>query len=340
MPTVDISSLAETAIRRQQDLKMLPYAVMKEVLGIHGINLLPGIQNKDVITSFYRKSAIMKPYATNVAISDSDLGKAEESTLEVHKAYASVKDNIQNYKTTIIGPDVLLGKNQSKKHPWEMTMLTAIVRTFGEDILDALFPAERDTSEQNPLGAFDGFDTLIDDKVSGGTISVAIGNQVNTSTIEAPADEDDFDPADQLLTFWRSAHPFLRQQKSLLLLPADIAYWYDDAYFNKYKHKPVVDEFDRTVLHGTGGLCKIVRSNIMGTGQRIILTVPGNLDFGMDTISDDTFVQVRNPYEDPNLVQFWIQGSYGCRIREVHPKVFQVNGGVPTANALSGDYVS
>ena len=77
----------------------------------------------------------VKPYDSSVAIAHSDVGKAQEMTLQVEKAYASVKDNIQNYKTIAVGPDVLLGKNKSKKHPWEMVMLTSIVRTFGEDIL-------------------------------------------------------------------------------------------------------------------------------------------------------------------------------------------------------------
>lgn len=338
MSTVDISLLAETAVRRQQDLKMLPYAILRETLGVHGINLLPGIQNKDVLTSFYRKQGIMKPYSTAVAITDADVGKALEMTLEVQTAYASVKDNIQNYKTISVGPDVLLGKNQTKTHPWNMVMLMSVVRTFGEDILDALFPAERSTDDQSPTGAFDGFDTLIDGFVSGGEISAGLGNLEATSTIAAPADEDDFDPADQLLEFWRAAHPQLKITNSNLLVPYSIAEWYDDAYFNKYKHKPVVDEYNRTELHGTGGKCKIIRSNVMGTGQRIILTIPGNLDFGMDTLGDEAFVQVRNPYEDPNLVQFWIQGKYGCRIRELNRKVFQINDGSPVANALSGDY--
>lgn len=339
-PTVDITSLSETAVRRQQDLKMLPYAVLRIVLGVHGINLMPGIQNKDVITSFKRKSGIFRPYATDIEISHSDVGKAEEATLEVKQAFASVKDNIQNYRTISVGPDTLLGKNKSKKHPWQMVMLLAIVRTFGEDIIDALFPAIRDITDQSPTGAFDGFDTIIDAKIADGSIAAAHGNYVATGAIAAPADENDTDAADILLEFWRSAHPRFKEGKSQLLLPSDIADHYDDAFFNKYKTKPIVDEYNRSVLHGSGGKCTIVRSTAMGTGQRIMLTAPGILDFGMDTMGDETFVQVRNPYEDPNLVQFWIQGSYGTRIREVHEKVFQVNDGVPVANALSGDYIS
>lgn len=339
-PTITISALQETAVRRQKDLKMLPYAVLAEVLGIHGIKLFPGIQNKDVITSFKRKSGILKPYSTAKEITQADLGKAEESILEVHKSYASVKDNIQNYKTIGVGPDVLLGKNQAKKHPWEFVIVSSVIKTYGEDILDALFPATRDVDDQSPLGAFDGFDTIIDAKVALGLITVGIGNLVNTGNIAAPVDADDTDAADILLAFWRAANPRLKEVKTNLLVPADIGDYYDDAHFNKFKHKPTVDEYNRSTLHGTGGRCTIIRSTAMGTGQRIMLTVPGNLHFGMDTLSDADFVQIRTPYEDPNLFQYWIQGDYGTRIEEVHPKVFQINEGLPVANALSGDYVS
>jgi hypothetical protein len=340
MDTVDLTSLQETAIRRQKDLKMLPYFVLKETLGLHGINLFPGIQNKDVLTSFYRKSGIMKPYSSAVAITHGDVGKAEEMTLQVEKAYASVKDNIQNYKTINVGPDVLLGKNKSKKHPWELVMLQSIIKTFGEDIIDALFPAERDVTDQSPTGAFTGFDTLIDAFVASGDIAAGKGNLETTGAIATPTGPTDTSAADVLLAFWRAAHPMLKKKNSLLLVPSDIADHYSDAYFNKYLHKPVMDEYNRTYLHGTGKKCRIVPSLSMGTGQRIMLHLPGNLDFGMDTLGDETFVQVRYVYEDPNIVQFWIQGDYGCRVRELHQKVFQINEGTPVANPLSGDYIS
>ncbi len=337
--TVDISSLQETAIKRQKDFRMLPYAVLAQVLGYHGITLFPGIQNKHVLTEFQRKSGIMKPYDQSGVI-NSALGKAKEMELEVEPAYASVRDNIRNYQTIGIGPGDLLGNNKTKKHPWESLMISSVVRTFGEDIIDALFPAERDLVVQTPMGSFNGFDTKIDAMVAAGDISVSNKNLVNTGLngLDAPSSNTDTTCADTLLEFWRSAHPTLRQANTLLLVPFDIGDNYDDAYFNKMKTKPILDEYGRSVLHGTGGKCKIVRSTAMGTGKRIQLIIPGLLHFGMNTLGDETFVQVRNPYEDPNSVQFWIQGDYGTRIASIHPKVFQINEEAPVANALSGDY--
>ncbi len=337
MSKVDITSLSTTAIRYQKDLKMLPYAVLKEALGVHGINMLPGIQYKDTITDFLRKQGIMKPYVIG-NLADAAPGKAQEMTLEVETAYASVKDNIQNYKTVTVGPDVLLGKNKSKKHPWELVMLQTIVRTFGEDILDCLFQGERDDAATTPLDAFDGFDTKINDFITAGLITGGKGNYVPTGTIAAPTSESDYAAFEALLDFYRSAHPLLRNKPANLLVPVAIADMYDDAHFNKFRYKPTTDEYGRTELTGSGGKCKIVRSNIMGTGQRIVLTAPGNFDLGMDTLGDEEFVQVRTPYEDPNYVQFWIQGKYGTRIRSIHEKVFQSNEGSAIGNQLSGDY--
>ena len=343
MTAIDITSLNESAIRYQKDLKMLPYAVMSEVLGAHGMNLLPGIQNKDIITNFLRKRGLARPYAVGLTVDNQDAGKAEESVLTVEKAYASVKDNINNYKKTVVGPDVLLGKNQSKEHPWQLIMLQTIVRTFGEDLLDALFPGERNLSDISPLGCFDGFDTIIDALITASKVKTANGNYFPTETIAKPSGETlDTDTVafNIILDFYQHAHKMLRQAESRLYLPFDLGDAYDMAYFNKFKFKPTMDNYGRSILEGSGGKCTIVRSAIMGTGQRIILTVPGNFDFGMNTLGDEDFIQVRNPYEDPNEIQFWIQGDYGCRIRSYHEKAFLVNDGSPVANALSGDYVS
>lgn len=340
MAAIDITSLTESAIRYQKDLKYLPYAVMKETIGAHGINLMPGIQNKDVVTNFLRKRGIARPYTVGLTVDDQDAGKAEESVLTVEKAYASVKDNINNYKKTVVGPDVLLGKNQTKEHPWQLVMLQTIVRTFGEDMLDALFPGERNTSDLSPLGCFDGFDTIINDAITASKIRVSLGNYIATSAIVKPSDNSGTDAFDYILEFYQKADKKLRDAQTMLLLPYDLGDAYDMAYFNKFKYKPSMDNYGRSILEGSAGKCTIVRSAIMGSGQRIILTVPGNLDFGMNTEGDEDFVQVRTPYSDPNEIQFWIQGDYGCRIRSFNQKVFQVNSGSPVANAMSGDYIS
>ena len=174
---------------------------------------------------------------------------------------------------------------------------------------------------------------------------LGFASHIRETILQDGSDDEDrikniTDAFDIILDFYQHAQKMLRQADSRLYLPFDLGDAYDMAYFNKFKFKPTMDNYGRSILEGSGGKCTIVRSAIMGTGQRIILTVPGNFDFGMNTLGDEDFVQVRNPYEDPNEIQFWIQGDYGCRIRSYHEKAFLVNDGSPVANALSGDYVS
>lgn len=338
MSAIDISTLSETAIKYRKDLQMLPYAVLFERLALLGINLVPGIQNKDVITNHLRKQGIARPYSKEKDVVYSDVGKTEERTLEVFLAVASVKDNIQDYKKVIVGPDELLGKNKSKQHPWQLVMLQSIVRTFGEDILDALFPAVRDVDDQTPMGLFNGFDTLIDNEIAAGKISAALGNLVATDDILMPTAENDYTAYQVLQEFYLAADPMLRNTDTLLKVPYNVADAYDAAFFNKFRYAPKEDAYNRTILHGSNGKCLIVRSPEMGNGQRIELTTPGNHDFGMDTQGDENFIQVRDIFEDPNYVQFWIQASYGTRIRNLHKKRYQINDGLAGSVRRSGDY--
>jgi hypothetical protein len=84
---------------------------------------------------------------------------------------------------------------------------------------------------------------------------------------------------------------------------------------------------------------QIVSHYALGVGDRLVLTEPGNFDLGMNTFSDAGFVQVRNPYENPNWVQYWMQWEIGMRVKNLHKRGFMMSDGTVTANPLSGDYM-
>lgn len=72
----------------------------------------------------------------------------------------------------------------------------------------------------------------------------------------------------------------------------------------------------------------------------MILIRPGMLDFGVNTKKATRFVQIRDIFEDPNEVQFWLQAGYGTRFQDIHPKVFQINEFTNEGVDLAGDYVT
>lgn len=340
MATITVDDLTRLAVKYQKDIKMLPYAVIAKVLAEHGITLFPGVQNEDIIISFLRKQGIAKPYFPGLTIENSDIGKIEQSKLKVEKAYASVTDNIWNYVEKImVSPDEMLGKNKSKKHPFEVKTMMAIIITFAEDILDALFNAERNEADNSPMGLFDGFETKVNKAIVAGKIAAGLGNQVDSGTFPAPLDESDFIAYTRLRDWLRQANPYLLR-KGNLLLPRVVARNCRDALKNKTKQKAATFiDFLEYLNDDIDGNLSMTRSMFMGTGERIYLTAPGNMDFGMNTLGDEKYVQVRNISKDPNEVNYWIQADYGTRWRSFHKKVFMTNTGSLTANALSGDYV-
>jgi len=339
MATVDISSLQRAAVNYQKDIKMLPYAVMAQTLAEHGITLFPGVQNEDVIVSFLRKRGIAKPYAPGITPADSDVGKVVESRLKVETAYASIVDNIKNYKEKVmITPDEMLGSNKSKKHPFEMQIISAVIKTFAEDVLDALFNAERDTTDESPMGLFDGFETKILAQIVSGDIAFHHNNYRETPAFAAPT--TDYDAYTALRNWLRSANPYLLKD-AILIMPIQIARYFMDGLKNKTAQKAATFiDFQEYLNEDVNGNIKVVKSRFMGTGDRLILTAPGNMDFGMNTLGDETFVEINRLEKDRNIVNYWLQAEYGVRIRSTHEKSFLTNDGALTANALSGDYVS
>jgi len=340
MGAITVSGLTRTAQKYQKELQMLPYAVMAEVLADHGVNLFPGVQYKDTIITLERKQGIARPYAVDAAISNATLGKMVEADLEVKKAYASIKDNIWNYKEKLmVTPDELVGKNTVKKHPFELQIMMNQIRTFSEDVMDSLFNGERNDSGTTPLDLYDGFETIVLAAITAGSITGGKGNYLETSTFAAPADNSDTNAIDYLVTWLRAANMFLKKD-CMLLLPVQIHNYVVDALENKLKYKdvtvPVVEAYlkDKCNLRNF----KYKPTDYMGTGDRLMLVKPGMLDFGMNSMSDAEFVQVRDAYEDPNYFQYWIQGDYGARIRSFNEKVFFTNDGSLTAAQLAGDY--
>lgn len=153
MAALDIAGISKLANNYQMDLRYLPYAVLAETLvNEHQISLLPGVENEDTITTFLRKGGIAKPLSVGMNIDDSDIGEFEESKLKIEDAYASVEDNIKRYKEkVIIRPGEQLGINQTKKHPFAVQLMAAMVITFCEDLLDAVFNAERNLLDKSRL---------------------------------------------------------------------------------------------------------------------------------------------------------------------------------------------
>lgn len=341
-PAITVSALSNAAAKYDKDFKTMPHILLLPSLMELRVRLL-NVPDKHILIEKLRKGGITQPYTKGQDIVYSTIGEMRERALTTDTSFAAIKDHIKNYKgiNVLYDPTKDAMINSQKKHPLEVQIITDQIKTVGEDILDALFPATRNTDDKSPLGMINGFDTLITNAIASGEISVAEKNLVNSGAFAAPASETDTQAWDRLVAWIRSKSPkFAINGISVLRLPIKIYSYCSDALANKLRYKDV--EFADFVRHlqDKANLPNliVIKHYTLGDGDRISLMVDGNLDLGMNVIGDEQFVQVRNPWEDPNLVQFWLQFDAGARVNSMHSYKFMVNEGTPVANSLSGDY--
>lgn len=344
MGAITVSGLQRAAEKYDPILRKLPFAVLADELAALQINLMD-VTVKDTLIQFERKGGTTKPYsATTPAVNlTNEIGKLIERSLSVYPCVNVIKEHIMAYRDKpVLNPVGDKVDNQSKKHPLEQLIIESVVRTVSEDVLDAIFFAERNEADLTPMGLFDGIKTIIADEIAAGEISAAKGNLVNTSALAAPSSESDVTAFETVRDFIRAAHPQLRKN-GVLYISREAYFHVIDALGNKLRYKGMMEASELSArlrdMVGAQSL-SVIPTDYMGTGSNLIFTAARNIDLGVNTAGDEQFVQVRNPYEDANYVQYWLQFEAGMRIRHIHEKMFQTNNQLNAGVELSGDYVS
>ncbi len=345
MPTVNIVGLQRAAEKYQKDFMVLPYAMLIPTLRELKINMLE-VDNMDIVIVKERSGGAARPYnaAGNVSYKD-ELSRLLERELQTHIAVSAIKDNITNYKEKRVLYDATKDKinNKTKQHPLERDIIADNIIVVGEDIIDCLFHAKYDLADQTPQGMADGYNTIIDDLIAADALTSGKGNLVACDSLDAPVDGNDTTAFTSARDWLRNVDPKWRGKQMVWYIPYSALINVKDALENKKtSYKDVTFANVLTQLREDCGLpnLQIVSHYALGEGDRMMLTEPGNFDIGMNSFSDTGFVQVRDPFEDANLVQFWMQFEIGMRIKKLHKRGLMVSNGSVTSNPLSGDYSS
>lgn len=342
MTAINVTSLQRANETYQKDFRLLPYALLIPVLQQLRISMLE-VDNKDIVIVKERNGGATMPYIAGNVGYKNEIMRLLERELQTYMATTVIKDNITNYRSKKVLFDAAKNKinNKTKEHPLERDIIADQIIITGEDIIDALFHATRNTADRSPMGIMNGYNTIVDSMVVAGEISTAKGNLVNCGSLAAPGNGTDTTAFTSLRNWLRNIDPKWREKQVILYIPNNSLINVKDALENKKtSYKDVNFASLLTQLREDCSIpnLQIVSHYCLGTGDRLILTEPGNLDLGMNSFGDSEFVQVRNPYEDANEVQFWLQFEIGARIQKLHKRGFMVSDGTATANPLSGDY--
>lgn len=333
--TVDVAGLSNTAKVYAPYLASLPFLAFNEVAAALKMTILE-VDGEHIRVNKRRKAGILAPYtAGGTSGSTDEIMKFIEMKLKPERTYADLRDNVTNYDDVkVISKNGNFASNTSKKHPLELLITQDVMTSYGEDVVDCMFHAERNIAVKSPMTAFTGFNPKLDILTAGGLISTADKNLINTGAIAAAT------AYDQLVQFIGSANSFLRKN-AYLYITESVLRKAKTQYKDKVKahNDPTTSEMiEKLKDDAFCSKLEILTHPALGTGDRLMLTAPDMLDFGVNKTADDKFVQVRPIGDDPNDVQFWIQASYDTRINDVHCKVFQMNDQANTAPELAGDY--
>jgi len=343
---ITVAGLTEAAKTYDLTLRTLPYFALETVAKKYGMNVI-NLADENIIVNKRRKAGGTGPYKIGMDITyQAELMKFYESKLKPEVVVFKVKDNILNYvdnKALVeAGTPIDL---KAKNHPQEFLITKDIVISHAEDIVFALFYAERDADVFSPATAFTGFFPTLDALTTAGHISAGEKNLITSGALApAVAGTPDELAYDRLVAWLSQAHPMLRSSQGgipqLLISETALKNARDGmrlktAAFQRFTTAEMIEQLKEDSYIPN---LEVVVDETYGTGSKLILQKKGNMDIGFDTNSAKQFVQVRNIYEDPNDVQFWLQAAYGVRFRDVHPKVFMTNEQTNTAVNLAGDY--
>lgn len=332
---VTVQGLNETANIIRPELITYPMTYLGNEFQRMGVEMIGGIQNKLTQYDYERKGGFMRPYSPGMQVSREALGKMYENELQVYLAHGMHKDNIQNYQQNIIGPMSLLGTNKTYKNPAERIILMSLMSSWAEDLLDVIFHGKRNATGTTKYDLVDGYYTRIVAEKAAGRISENNLNLIQMTPIQ-PSSPEDPAPFYQIEEFITKTHPVLQRSKAILHVPVGVFNAYQLAAASVFKYTLTPDQFGMLKLPNRPNIT-MYPNLAMGEGDFIMMTVPGMLQLGYDSLSDDEFVKVRNIDDDANEVTYNIQARYGLNIKSFNPKVFAVNSGDLSPIEWSGD---
>lgn len=314
---IGTSALEHVAEQVSKEILMGPGYTDAEEMDRLGIQVISGVQFKRTFNIFLRKGGTTRRKDVHTKVS-SQAGYLKERTLTVKLTWDHFDDNSDKYCETPFGTDA------QGQYPLSTQAVEAILKDYADNLTACLWfgDIDLDNGDENvlakdqALALYDGYHTCIKHDIEDGLISEANGNLIECDVIEEPADNNDSTPFDNFIDWYFKWDARLRKQKVKVYMSESTARNIAAGYANKYhgNFKVETEAGDNFKLPGYSKVT-ICPVSDFGTGTRMYATVEGNFVYGVDTLSDKTFVSVRVGSDtDHRDVSFQIQSIQGAGI--------------------------
>lgn len=305
-----------------------------------GIKVISGVQFKHTKVIMARKGGTTRRKVVGQT-NFNTIGFLKERELVAKLTWNQFMDNIDSYTETPYHAD----GSQDYSYPLSEVAFQAITATYGEDLFNNLFFGAIDNENvegKESLSLFDGYHTLIARDIEDGIISEAVGNLVDCGALTRPVSETDTTAWDSFVAWQLQWHAGLKAKEVRVLCSVEVGLAITEAYENKHRsHKNVTVKPNGNFVVADYPRIEFAPSDVYGKGERLIATVVGNLEYGVDSENAKNSVSVEvGGHMDHKNVSFQIESIQGARLFNPLPSAFCMSDGAISECIVSGDYTS
>lgn len=302
-----------------------------------GIKVIEDTEFERTQMIFRRKGGEARRYKQGSTLK-SKLGYMEESKLVVVQAWARYYENLQNFREK--QPFIISGSNKTYNAPVSEFILRNIGKQYAGDVLSNLFFGKEALGEDHPMALYDGYWTKIDQLINMGKISKGLMNLVDCSPIQTGPETEAGENYDAFVEWVEGWHPSLRNAEHVLVYMApQQKRLIIHSYMRKFTGLQSANAGNESFKFVGMENIELVSHAIIGKGDRMIATVPDNLQFGLDKEDDWNSVNMTHDPHDMNVLIFQVQSTQGVRILDTAGSSFCVsNGTASPIEELNGDY--
>ena len=342
---IGTTALQHVAEQVTKEILMGPGYTDAEEMDRLKIDIITGIQFKRTTHILLRKGGTTRRKDVHTKV-NSEAGFLKERTIVCKLAWDHYTDNIDKYCETVFGTDA------QGQYPLATEAATAILRNYADNLTACLWNGdisldkgdESTPASEQALALYDGFHTCIKHDIEAGIISEANGNLIPCESIAEPSDNNDSTPYDNFLAWHMKWDARLRKQNTLVYMSEQTAQYIAAGYANKFHGNFKVD-YEVGGNFKLPGLSRVTICPIadFGEGDRMYATIEKNFVYGVDTLSNQTYVGVKVGTDtDMRDVQFQIQSIQGSLApRNPFKYAFAMSdGNLATAEYVAGDYTN
>lgn len=339
---IGLDALEHVAEQVSKEILMGPGYTDAAEMDRLGIDVVSGIQFKRTFHVLLRKGGTTRRKDVHTKV-NSEVGFLKERTLTVKLAWDHFTDNIDKYCETVFGTDA------QGQYPLSTESVTAVLTNYADNLTACLWNGDIDLdnggesvpAHDQALALYDGFHTCVKHDIEDGLISEANGNLIPCEAITAPVDTDDTIPYDNFVAWQRKWDARLRKANTRVYMSEVTAYNIAAGYANKF-HGNFKVEYEQGGNFKLPGLSRVTICPVadFGEGDRMYATIDKNFAYGVDTLSNETYVGVEvGTDNDMRDIQFQIQSIQGAGIKNPFKYAFCMsNGTLASSEYIAGDF--